>query len=631
MCGICGYITKGNNELSFIEKMVATLRHRGPDDSGFIFETTDSGNNVALGHARLSIIDLSYSGHQPMHYKHFSIVFNGEIYNFKEIREELQNLGHIFISDSDTEVVLHAFELWHTQCVTKFIGMFAFVIYDKEEDKLFCCRDRAGVKPFFYYFKDNTFIFASEMKAMHQHPGFVRSIDNEAVNLYFRYGYVPSPKAIFQNTSKLQPGNWMTYNIKENSISFENYWNVRRLYEKPPISISFSEAKKELTKILESAFQYRMVSDVPVGVFLSGGYDSTLVTALLQKNSQQKIRTFTIGFNEGNNEAPFAKEIARFLGTEHTEFYCTEKEALEIIPDLPLYFDEPFGDSSAIPTTLVSKMARKNVTVALSADAGDEVFIGYYRYRSLYRHLENIKKIPGFSRRLIAYSLIKSSQLLPDNCHLLHQKMSVLGDILKKDEFKCATSLLDGIESMPVHLLNRLLLDYNETANCSDFIPDLHSISSPFAAALSYDYDMYLQNDILTKVDRATMSVSLEGREPLLDHRIVEFAAQLPMSYKYDGFETKKIIKSILYDYVPKELMLRPKTGFSIPVNKWLRKDLKGLMIDTLNLNDIASQGIINTKYLSELLNLYINERLFDDDLIWRILQFQMWYKKWMA
>ncbi len=374
-----------------------------------------------------------------------------------------------------------------------------------------------------------------------------------------------------------------------------------------------------------------MVSDVPVGVFLSGGYDSTLVTAILQRNSHQKIKTFTIGFNEGNNEAPFAKDIAKFLGTEHIEYYCTEKEALEIIPDLPFYFDEPFGDSSAIPTTLVSRLARKHVTVALSADAGDELFAGYNRYISLYRHLNNIKKIPGFSRGLIAYSLKKSSQFLLEKSYFLHHKMSVVGDNIDKDDFKVAIGLLDGIESNPDHLLSRLLFDYKRTTNYSDIIADVHSLSSPLAAALSYDYKMYLQNDILTKVDRATMSVSLEGREPFLDHRIVEFAAQLPLSFKYDGVTTKKILKDILYDYVPKELMLRPKTGFSIPVTKWLRKDLKNLMTDTLNLKEIASQGIIDAKYLSDLLDLFNNGNFFYHDLIWRILQFQMWYKKWIA
>jgi asparagine synthase (glutamine-hydrolysing) len=630
MCGICGFVTKYNWDSKVIQNMVAIMHHRGPDDSGFIIENNDSSHQIALGQARLSIIDLSPSGHQPMHYKHLSIVFNGEVYNFKEIREELRNLGHVFISNSDTEVILHAFELWHIQCVHKFIGMFAFVIYDRKANKLYCCRDRAGVKPFFYYHNDATFIFASELKALHQHPGFSKRIDNEAVNLYFRYGYVPAPRSIFQNTNKLQPGNWMIYNIEEKSFKFENYWDVLRCYEKPILNISFSEAKEELTKILELAFEYRMVSDVPVGVFLSGGYDSTLVTAILQRNSLQKIRTFTIGFNEGNDEAPFAKDIAKFLGTEHTEYYCTEKEALEIIPDLPFYFDEPFGDSSAIPTTLVSRLARKQVTVALSADAGDELFAGYNRYISLYRHLKNVKRIPKFSRGLIAYLLKKSSKFLSEKNYFLHHKMSVIGDNLSKNNFNVAVGLLDGMESNPDYLLNQLLFNYTGMTNYSDIITDAHSLSSPFAAALSYDYKMYLQNDILTKVDRAAMSVSLEGREPLLDHRIVEFAAQLPSSFKYDGITTKKILKDILYDYVPKELMLRPKTGFSVPITKWLRKDLKNLITDTFNLKDIASQEIIDPRYLSDLLTLFDNGRFFYNDLIWRILQFQMWYKKWM-
>jgi asparagine synthase (glutamine-hydrolysing) len=610
--------------------MVASMRHRGPDDSGFIIETTHSGHSVGFGQARLSVIDLSSSGHQPMQYKHLIVVFNGEIYNYKEIRAELQNLGHKFISNSDTEVILHAFELWHTQCVNKFIGMFAFVIYDEKVNKLFCCRDRAGVKPFFYYYKGDTFIFASELKTFHKHPGFIKIVDNEALNLYFKYGYVPAPKSIFQNTSKLQPGNWMIYDIEEGSIMFENYWDVLNFYEKPVLNIPFSEAKEELTKILESACEYRMVSDVPVGVFLSGGYDSTLVTAILQRNSRQKIKTFTIGFNEGNNEAPFAKEISKFLGTEHTEYYCTEKEALEIIPDLPFYFDEPFSDSSAIPTILVSRLARNQVTVALSADAGDEMFAGYNRYISLYRHLKTIDKIPGFSKEFIAYLSKISSKFISEKI-LLHHKMSVFGEFLNKDEKICAIGLLDGIESLPDSLLNRLLNNYKKGLNYSGINTDVHAVNSTFSSILNYDYKMYLQNDILTKVDRATMSVSLEGREPLIDHRIVEFAAQLPMSFKYDGKTTKKILKEIVYNYVPKELMHRPKTGFSIPVTKWLRKDLKELMTDILNLNNIEAQEIFDAKFLGNLLNNFSSGNFFYDELIWRILQFQMWHNKWMT
>ena len=347
-----------------------------------------------------------------MYFKNHWICFNGEIYNYNEIKKELIDLGHTFESTSDTEVVIHAYVEWGSSCLDKFIGMFAFAVVNTIDNKIFCARDRAGVKPFFYYFKDGLFLFSSELKAFHEHPRFQKKLDKNAIAAFMQYGNVPTPHCIFENCFKIRPGHYMELNIDETSFQKmslahqKEYWNVYDGYNQPKLDLSFEEAKKKTEDVLSDACNYRMVSDVPVGVFLSGGYDSASVTALLQKERTDKLKTFTISVPDiGLDEAPFAKEIATYLGTNHTEIECTHKEAIELIGDLPYYYDEPFADSSAIPTTLVSLAARKHVTVALSADAGDEVFAGYNRYDYIQRYGQKINKIPSFLRNAMAYGM----------------------------------------------------------------------------------------------------------------------------------------------------------------------------------------------------------------------------------
>lgn len=400
MCGISGFIDfNKKTNISTLEKMNRTLAHRGPDGEGYKIYNTENAI-TGLGHRRLSIIDLSEGGSQPQKFENLHIVFNGEVYNYKEIKAELESKGHSFNSHSDTEVVLHAYKEWGSEALKKFIGMFAFVIYDDAAQTLFACRDRAGVKPLFYYYANGLFLFASELKALMQHPEFIKEINVDAAAAYMQYGYVPAPHCIFNNAFKLKPGHFLTLNTVTGTLSTQQYWNVYDAYNKPVLKIDFNEAVSETEKLLESAFQYRMVSDVPVGVFLSGGYDSSCVTALLQKNNTEKIKTFTIGVPDaGLNEAPYAKEIAAYLGTDHTEHYCTQKEALEIVPQLPFFYDEPFADSSAIPTSLVCKIARQKVTVALSADAGDEVFAGYNRYDYVMKYGKTIQSLPAPVRK----------------------------------------------------------------------------------------------------------------------------------------------------------------------------------------------------------------------------------------
>ena len=403
MCGIAGYIDFGRKTADgVLHKMTNILQHRGPDGDGHYIYKTDAAI-VGLGHRRLSIIDLSAAASQPMQYKNLYVIFNGEIYNYNEIRDELIQKGHEFIRHSDTEVILHAYEEWGKDCLQKFTGMFVFILLDTEKQTVFCARDRAGVKPLHWYFHNDLFLFGSELKAFHQHPDFKKELNRDAVAAFMQFGYVPTPHSIFKHTHKLQPGHTLSVDLRSKEIKIEKYWDVIDYYNKPKLNISLPDAITETEKILEKAFQYRMVADVPVGVFLSGGYDSTCVTALLQKNSSAKINTFTIGVHDkGLNEAPFAKATAAHLGTNHTEYYCTTKEALEIVPELPFYYDEPFADSSAIPTTLVSRLARQKVTVALSADAGDEVFAGYNKYDYVARVKNKIDKVPAPMRKGMA-------------------------------------------------------------------------------------------------------------------------------------------------------------------------------------------------------------------------------------
>jgi asparagine synthase (glutamine-hydrolysing) len=403
MCGITGFVDfKGRSSEDILTRMSKALAHRGPDGEGIFFVETHNAT-LGLGHRRLSIIDLSSAANQPMQFDGLHVIFNGEIYNYNEIRNELISLGHQFITHSDTEVILHGWREWGEKCIEKWRGMFAIALFDEKKNELICIRDRAGVKPFYYYFDDGLFLFGSELKSLIAHPAFKREINTDATASFLQYGYVSSPHCIYNHTYKLPAGHILTLDLSSKNIELNQYWNVYDYYNKPKLSISLPDAICETEKILSESFQYRMVADVPVGVFLSGGYDSSCVTALLQKDRTEKIKTFTIGMTDKKlDEAPFAKQIAQHLGTDHTELYCTSKEALDIIPELSYYYDEPFADSSAIPTTLVSRMARKRVTVALSADAGDEIFAGYNRYDYLLKHGKKLQGMPSIMRKAVA-------------------------------------------------------------------------------------------------------------------------------------------------------------------------------------------------------------------------------------
>jgi len=634
MCGITGFIDfNKNSSQEVLIKMTNTLSHRGPEGLGTKFFNAEKAQ-IGLGHRRLSIIDLTNAASQPMHFEHLWITFNGEIYNYTEIKKELEELKHLFISNSDTEVILHAFVQWGIECLHKFIGMFAFVIYDALSDEVFCVRDRAGVKPFFYYWDDDLFLFASELKAFHQHPQFKKQLNLDAVAAFMQFGNVPTPHCIFKNCFKLEPGHYIQINNQQITINNKRYWSVYDSYNKSKLDISFEEAKTETEKILSSAFNYRMVSDVPVGVFLSGGYDSACVTALLQKNSIQKIKTFTIGVPDiGLNEAPYAKEVAKHIGTEHYEYQCTQKEALELIKELPYYYDEPFADSSAIPTALVCKMARKQVTVALSADGGDEIFAGYNRYDYVMKHGKLLNQLPNFFRKGTSKLM---DTISPNKIPVLRNKTNFYTRYLK------IKSLLN--DPSPQNIMHNLSKQFNDESLAKLFKNKIKKLNngylntelkeeffSPLSFMQAIDYQTYLLDDILQKVDRASMSSSLEGREPFLDHRIIEFAAQLPDHYKYNKGIKKYILKEIVHQYIPKNLMDRPKMGFAVPIENWLMADLKNIVLHYLNQELIAKQGIFNVEEINNLQqNFYLGKKELAIK-IWHVLMFQMWYEKWMS
>jgi asparagine synthase (glutamine-hydrolysing) len=568
-----------------------------------------------------------------MHFNNLHVVFNGEIYNYQVIKAVLEKKGHVFSSNSDTEVILHSISEWgYEEAIKKWHGMFAIVVYDEHKQELIAIRDRAGVKPLYYYFSDGTFIFGSELKAIVKHPSFNKILNKSAVASFLQYGYISYPHSIWENTFKLAPGNILRLDLKNQAIELKQYWNVYDYYNKPKLKISFPAAIEETERILKKAFQYRMVADVPVGVFLSGGFDSSCVTALLQKDSSEKIKTFTIGATDKKlDEAPYAKEIAGRLGTDHTEYYCTPKEALEIIPDLPYYYDEPFADSSAIPTILVSRLARQRVTVALSADAGDETFAGYHRYEYVMRYGEKLNNIPAIARRLLA----RSMQAVPasripyfsnrPNFYSRYQKLQNLLEDPSPE--KMMLSLTQVFTDSDLLKLFHAGFEPLATAHRSEELEA--AFSDPLSFMLAIDYQTYMSDDILQKVDRATMSVSLEGREPFLDQDIIEWAAQLPNNFKYYNGEKKYILKQIVYRHIPKQIMDREKMGFAIPVAQWLQVELKELVRYHLSEEALNGHGLFNISYVGQIVNDFFDGRKELHLKIWYLLMFQMWHEKW--
>jgi len=645
MCRITGFLDLSYKDDYSLETTILQMRdisiHGGPDDGGIYLEPQ---NGLALGHRRLSILDLSPLGHQPMEFDNLVITYNGEVYNFREIRKELENLGYTFKSNTDTEVVLKAFHKWGIDAVHKFRGMFAFAIWDKKSKKLTLVRDRIGVKPLYWYYKDGLFMFSSELKAFHKHPKFKKELNLEALTLYLQYGYITAPLTIFENTYKLLPGHYLEIDSKGN-IKIEPYWEIEKfllegLEEREKwIRKSEDELAQELEELLTESFKLRMIADVPVGIFLSGGIDSSLVTALLTKEGY-KLKTFTIGFHEKEyNEAHYAKKVAEYLGTEHTELYCTPKEAFEVIPKLPELYDEPFGDSSAIPTYLVSKLAKSQVKVSLSADGGDEQFCGYTRYIFIVDRIAKLAKIP-FKNLLIKtletigvnklYFFYRTFRFILPKYTNARDKITKLINTLKESE---PMNLYDV--SLKYFLPQDLgkLLNVNIPTKSQLFKVDgaiYKYKTNPLMLFMYYDLKTYLPDDILVKVDRATMGVSLEGREPFLDHKILEWSLKLPVEFKYKNRKTKYLLRKILYKYLPKDLVERPKQGFGVPIYEWFKKDLKRLYIEYLDESKFKDLDIFNYKEIKNMLNQYLYEEGINHNKLWLLFVFQIWKEKWL-
>lgn len=633
MCGIAGFVDfNKKSNLDILKRMTDVSDHRGPDDSGYKFDSSENVE-IGLGHRRLSILDLTSHGHQPMRFESIDIVYNGEVYNFNEIKQELEDLGYDFESHSDTEVILKAYHKWGLEAVHKFNGMFAMAIYDRNISKLFLIRDRSGIKPLFYYHKNNTLLFASELKSMHQHHAFKKEIDIDAVALFLQLQYIPEPHSIFKSCFKLRAGHFLEIDLVTQKIEEKVYWDVIDHYNKPKLDISEEEAIEETEKLLKSAFEYRMVSDVPVGIFLSGGYDSSLVTSILQHQRSEKLKTFTIGFHEnGFDEAPYAKQVAEYLGTEHHEYYCTQKDALAIIPKLATIYDEPFSDASAIPTTLVSQLARQEVTVSLSADGGDEIFAGYDKYSRTMEYYKYFSKVPNFLKSSVASMMggvnPNSIPLLKDtfNFNIRYEKMQNMlmaknaVDIMKNTSLFLTFNEVNNLLNNRAKILSTNLDKGNLLESHND---DINSM-------LAIDYKTFMVDDILTKVDRATMSVSLEGREPFLDYRIIEFVSSLPSHYKYQNGRKKHILKEITHKYLPKEMMDRPKMGFVVPIQEWFKDELKEYFLHYLDEQRLKKEGIFNVQEVVKLRDNYLNGGKENIDNLWSILMFEMWYEKWM-
>jgi len=631
MCGITGFcdFTKKSSTKE-LNSMMDSIEHRGPDAEGQLIHALEAAT-VGLGHRRLSILDLSSGGVQPMVFENLEIVYNGEVYNFQTIKGELELLGYTFHSQSDTEVLLKAYHAWGVKALDKFRGMFAMAIFDKEQETLTFIRDRAGVKPLYWYFKDGLFLFASELKSFHEHPNFQKVIDQDVLAQYLQHGYVLQPYSIFESTRQLEAGHTLELNLKTQAIEKKQYWSVSEFYEKPKLILTDEEAITQTEEILKEAFNYRMVSDVPVGTFLSGGYDSSLVTALLQADRDKKINTFTIGFKEkGYDEAPHAKAVAKHLGTEHTEYYCTHKDALEVIPKLADIYDEPFGDASAIPTVLVSQLAREKVTVSLSADGGDEIFAGYGAYDTLTKIENKFKKIPYGLRKFSAGMLnIVNPRHIPltDNLYNFEIRYEKIKKMLMAQS--SAELLEQSYEQYSENELNRLLLK-NPHKLKTGFDTDISNIENSLDQMLMVDYKTYMADDILTKVDRATMSVGLEGREPFLDAKIIEFAAQLPSEMKYRNGEKKWVLKEITHKHIPKSMMDRPKMGFSPPITEWFREELKSYFLHYLSYDRLEKEGLFNPDEVIRLRDEYLGGKNVSVHRLWFILMFEMWYERWM-
>ena len=646
MCGITGFIQyRGGSEDELAQRcqaMADTIRHRGPDADGV---WVDPNFPIALGHRRLSIIDLTAAGAQPMVSAsgRYVLSFNGEIYNFARLRREAGVADYPYRGHSDTEVILAAVhQLGVEQAISRLEGMFAIALWDRQEQCLWLARDRVGKKPLYYGWCGRSFLFGSELKALRQHPDFDRDLDRDALGQYMQYGWVSQPRSIYRNVRKLPPGHLLkiTRDGKPQEAQPAAFWSARAIAEhgqEHPFTGTYDDAIGALDRVLQQAVGDRMVADVELGALLSGGIDSSMIVALMQKMSDRPIKTFSIGFwEEKYNEAEYASAVAKHLKTEHHEIYVTPDQALEVVEQLPQIYDEPFADSSQIPTFLVCKLAREQLKVVLTGDGGDEQMAGYRRYRNCLSHWRDVQRIPASARSVVqpvSNALGNGSwrwaKNYANNGRTVPRWTRKLGKISQRSCNWAANS--------PQEILAN---KFNKCLSVDQFVPGAVNpatplsdpsywadVRDPLLAMLHYDYIGYLPDDILVKVDRASMAVGLEARAPLLDHRVLELAWSLPREYLFDGNTGKRVLRDLLTHYVPRSLIDRPKRGFSVPVKEWLVGPLRDWAEDLISEQTLREQGIFDVTSIRDAWHQHLYGWANHSELMWSVLMFQSWWK----
>ncbi len=624
MCGITGIFNfqrKNSIDKALLKRMTDILIHRGPDSSDYYWDSY-----CGLGHRRLSIIDLSSKAKQPMcnEDKSIWIVFNGEIYNFLELKKELEIKHHKFKSDSDTEVIIHGYEEYGDKIVEKLRGMFAFAVWDSDKKQLFLARDRVGKKPLFYYADEERFVFASELKAIIQDPTILREINLESVSHYLSYGYVPAPLSIFKDIFKLLPGHYLVVN-NQGEVKITKYWDL--VFN--PSNYSEEYCTERILQELEEATRIRMISDVPLGAFLSGGVDSSAVVALMAKNSSEPIKTFSIGFEESSfDETKYARIVAEKFGTDHKEF-IVKPDAIKILPKLVWYYNEPFADSSALPSYYVANITKKYVTVALNGDGGDESFAGYDRY-AVNRAMNYYQWIPKLARYPFEQILLQ----LPEPA-------------MQKNWVDKMKRFINIASCSPEDQYIRLMMTFQNEAKselCTDKLNHLNvnsmnilrkefirSTQLDFQNRLLYvDVKRYLPDDLLVKMDIAAMANSLEARSPFLDHKLMEFAATIPPKFKLNGFEKKYILKKALLPILPKEILYRKKQGFGVPIGDWFRNDLYSYASDILLDQRAISRGYFRADKIKNLLSSHLSKKKNHAGRIWNLLWLELWHRTYV-
>lgn len=595
MCGI--YLTNIPFKEIEIKNKLQKMKYRGPDHTGIL-----KLDDINLGHLRLSILDLDTRSNQPFQHKHFTMVYNGEIYNFKDIRTKLEILGYSFKTTSDTEVLIKGYEAWGENVLSKLNGMFAFAIYDSQKKEIFCARDRLGVKPFYYYWNEGEFEICSQLKPLINSKS---KISKKAVSIFLDYGYVPSPYSILESVFKLQPGKFLIISLNDKTRKIHEYWNLKQT---KTLDISYEDAKKQVKELLKDAVKIRMQSDVPLGTFLSGGIDSALVTAMASQMSFEKIKTFTIGFEDPEfDESKVAEKFSSILDTDHTTTVCSIEDILKLIPELFEMFDEPFADNSALPSLLLNKITKQDLTVALSGDGGDESFLGYGHFDKLQK-FKTISKIP--------YAIRKQMVKLPLNKILKKKKETYESVLLSKDSFEFSKNIFSRLDSIQLNKFNEWEIYYNEkfTKNSTQFLAD-------------YNIKLWLENDSNVKVDRASMANSVEVRSPFLDYRIIELARTLPINYRYQKDNKKRISKDILEEFIPRDVFELPKKGFSVPLEKWIRNDLRQDILLSLNDDFLSSVPNLNVKKFKSQLNNHMQNKNNYTFNIWKLYVLHGWMR----